>query len=743
MATLGSLVVSLEANVAKFQSDLGRAATMAENAGKQISSAMTAARGAIEGMAAAAGLDKLYDFGMRVIESTAKLQDLHVQTGLSVEALSALRNEAARAGTDLDSATGAFDKMQKLAFQAAGGSKQATNAFAAIGVSAQQVAEGLKDPDELLRLVSQHLAGYVDDGNKAALMMELFGKSGASMNELLRNIAENGFGAATATAEQAKQAKEAADAVAEWKTQWEAITTTITLAVLPAVSKALAFIKVGFTILATTASNVWATMKYDAIFMWQSIVDVVRDGAADIGALLAKSPFKFSQEWGKSLLEWGSKSGQAIDDATADWKASLASNADIVKEAMADYENATNGVMRPTVAPPAAHIKPPNTDDALKAIKATMEAKLKALEANLKAQDALTKLYNTKLDADYQDGAISLADYGAAKMATLQDNLAKTLKIYDEEESAIRSYMATLKTKQDMEAANGKLAQINASRQEAVNNEQSAAIVLNQKLVKEGQALTRSVSDINIAYARMNGNTELANALATDQQDALLKTTLLANHLGDAYQKLMAIEQDSAMRASRKGIDGIKRAITDYGKSLQDVASKTADVTQHMLDGLENSLVSFVTTGKANFKDLANSIIADIARITIEQGIMKPLTNWLSGYIGGFGGGGGDLAGAFSGTAASGVGGYAATGAMTSAGMAYTVGENGPETFVPNSAGRIIPNGDNGSVTINTHIDARGATTDLAAALPGILRRNNETVKADIVDNLRRRKYRV
>ena len=37
--------------------------------------------------------------------------------------------------------------------------------------------------------------------------------------------------------------------------------------------------------------------------------------------------------------------------------------------------------MTPSAAPPTAHLKAPNTDDALKAIKATMEAKLKALEA--------------------------------------------------------------------------------------------------------------------------------------------------------------------------------------------------------------------------------------------------------------------------------------------------------------------------------------------------------------------------
>lgn len=744
MATLGSLVVSLEANTAKFQSDLGRGVTMAENASKKIASAMTSARDAIAGLASVLGVRELYEFATGVIENTARLQDLHIQTGLSVMALSALRNEAAKSGTDLESAAGAFDKMLKTAFAAAGGNLKAASSFEAIGISTQQLADGLKNPDELLKLVSAHLADFVDDGNKTAVMMNLFGRAGAPMNQLLQHIAENGFGAATATAEQAVQANAAAVSIAEWKTQWEAITTTITLAVLPTITKAIAFVKVAFTILATTASDIWAEMKYDAIFAWQSILDVVRDGAAAIGPLLAKSPFKTSQDWGKSLVEWGSKSGQAIDAATADWKDSLASNAKIVKEAMADYENATNGVMTPTVAPPKLHINPASTTDSLKAIKALMEERLKALEGALKTEDAATKASNAQLDADYQDGAISLADYASAKIGTLQDTLATTLKIYDAEEKAVRAYMATLKSQQDIEAAKAKLDQIGASRAKAILDQQTADIALKEKLIKDGQALAKTIVDVNIAYAKMNGNTELANALSTEQNDAMLKTTLLANGLTEEYKKLLAVEQDAAMRASRDGIAGVQRALVDYSKKLKDVASQTAQVTTNMLDGLENALVNFVTTGKAKFKDLANAIISDIARITIEQGIMAPLTSWFGSFFGGFGGGGAAAStDAFSGTAAAGVGGFAATGGPVSAGMAYTVGENGQETFVPNTAGRIVPNAGGAAVTINNNIDARGATTDLVKALPAILRANNDAVKVDLLDGLRRRKYRV
>ena len=49
---------------------------------------------------------------------------------------------------------------------------------------------------------------------------------------------------------------------------------------------------------------------------------------------------------------------------------------------------------------------------------------------------------------------------------------------------------------------------------------------------------------------------------------------------------------------------------------------------------MDDALVNFVMTGKLNFKNLANSIISDMARIAIQQTITKPFTNFISGIFG-------------------------------------------------------------------------------------------------------------
>jgi len=81
--------------------------------------------------------------------------------------------------------------------------------------------------------------------------------------------------------------------------------------------------------------------------------------------------------------------------------------------------------------------------------------------------------------------------------------------------------------------------------------------------------------------------------------------------------------------ASKKVKDSFKdtfeESLKQYFDSLKNFGGQVAGAVQGAFQGLEDQLTSFVTTGKANFADLANSIIADITRIAIRQAIIKPL----------------------------------------------------------------------------------------------------------------------
>lgn len=135
-----------------------------------------------------------------------------------------------------------------------------------------------------------------------------------------------------------------------------------------------------------------------------------------------------------------------------------------------------------------------------------------------------------------------------------------------------------------------------------------------------------------------------ANALSEEQYQARVKA------LRDAMEQEVAIVEEGERRkeeARQNGINGAKRALEDYIESAKDLASQFEQTATSVLNGLEDSLTTFVLTGKLSFKDLANSIIADLARIAARQ-LTANLAQGLLGAAGGVGGGTG-LAASFAG----------------------------------------------------------------------------------------------
>ena len=82
---------------------------------------------------------------------------------------------------------------------------------------------------------------------------------------------------------------------------------------------------------------------------------------------------------------------------------------------------------------------------------------------------------------------------------------------------------------------------------------------------------------------------------------------------------------------------GFERGLLRYSSSAADLADVAETAVVGSLRGMEDALVQFVSTGKVDFKSLADSIIADLARIAIQQSIIGPLAGALFGGGGGFG----------------------------------------------------------------------------------------------------------
>ena len=153
----------------------------------------------------------------------------------------------------------------------------------------------------------------------------------------------------------------------------------------------------------------------------------------------------------------------------------------------------------------------------------------------------------------------------------------------------------------------------------------------------------------------------------------------------------------------------------------RDVAMMRAEMDGPFAAGMEragqvlqNSLVRAIQTGKFGFEDLrrvALSVLSEIASAAIRSGL-----NSLSGGSSGGGQSGllasiGSIIGGLFGAPGR------ATGGPVSPGRAYRVGENGPELFVPTSAGRVETSGSGRghaqvSLTINVSDNGRSSAPD-------------------------------
>ena len=144
------------------------------------------------------------------LKSVDALNDLKDATGASIENISALEDVAVRTGSSFESVSTALIKFNK-ALQDAKPDNDAGAALKAIGLNAKELKN--IDPAEALLKAAVALQGFANDGNKARLVQELFGKSLKEVAPLLKDLAEKGKLVATVTTDQAERAERLANAL--------------------------------------------------------------------------------------------------------------------------------------------------------------------------------------------------------------------------------------------------------------------------------------------------------------------------------------------------------------------------------------------------------------------------------------------------------------------------------------------------------------------------------------------------
>jgi lambda family phage tail tape measure protein len=189
---------------------------------------------------------------------------------------------------------------------------------------------------------------------------------------------------------------------------------------------------------------------------------------------------------------------------------------------------------------------------------------------------------------------------------------------------------------------------------------------------------------------RQNLRLQQNGSISPDQEAEFERLLQLQREFEESSVSIERSRQDRIRRDQADFTVGASEAFNDYLESARDVAGQTQELFTNAFKGMEDALVQFIQTGKLDFKSLADSIVADILRIIIRQQLANlvaaasPFFKPGSGGVGGFIG---DVFGALVGGGAPG----RAGGGQVEAGQPYTVGELGPELFVPRTSGMIVP----------------------------------------------------
>ena len=80
---------------------------------------------------------------------------------------------------------------------------------------------------------------------------------------------------------------------------------------------------------------------------------------------------------------------------------------------------------------------------------------------------------------------------------------------------------------------------------------------------------------------------------------------------------------------------GLREGAQRYVESIGTLREATAGLAQQGFKGIEDSIVSLATTGTANFAQFATSLLSDMARIIIQQFVVKQLAQALGSLFGG------------------------------------------------------------------------------------------------------------
>jgi len=239
----------------------------------------------------------------------------------------------------------------------------------------------------------------------------------------------------------------------------------------------------------------------------------------------------------------------------------------------------------------------------------------------------------------------------------------------------------------------------------------------------------------------------LADEKLKEMQEPLIKNGL-GEFFDDTIKQILELRdaiggQDgkgNIFGPTEEGLSNVQQAFKDWRTTVKDTDEIVQSFTTNALNGLTDALTAGIT-GAANFADaiksMAKSVVDSLIKMLIQKYIVDAAFGFITGKIDG---GGGNLSagGGVKSLTVSGGRGALAIGGPVQAGSPYMVGERGPEMFVPNQSGSIIPNnqvGGGSGVVVNQTINVTtGIQSTVRAEIASLMPQIAQAAKGAVAD---------
>ena len=172
-------------------------------------------------------------------------------------------------------------------------------------------------------------------------------------------------------------------------------------------------------------------------------------------------------------------------------------------------------------------------------------------------------------------------------------------------------------------------AQIDAAQQSVAiaqfaydNGEKLRAMEFELELLgktRQEQELIQYNHQLDLEASRLKIGMSQENIAKLDEEIAKLK-------------ERRAVIQATSEQRRGDPIAGIKDGMNQLEDSVNDVAGNISQITQNAFNGMSNALTDFVLTGKANFKDLAKSILSDITSMIVKMVLFNSIKSAMGSF---------------------------------------------------------------------------------------------------------------